>query len=45
MVRYHGVLSSHAKARAEIVPHAPDRAPRQLPLFEGEYPFGEPRLR
>lgn len=25
MVRYHGVLSSHAKARSEVVPH-PDIA-------------------
>ena len=32
MIRYHGVLSSHAKARAEVVPHALE-LPVQLPLF------------
>ena len=32
MVRYHGVLSSHAKARAEVVPHALEQT-AQLPLF------------
>ena len=36
MTRYHGVLSSHAAARAEIVPKKPPAslaAPVQLPLF------------
>jgi hypothetical protein len=33
MVRYHGVLSSRAKARAEVVPTA-EEAPVQLPLFK-----------
>ncbi len=32
MIRYHGVLSSHAKARAEVVPRA-EELPVQLPLF------------
>ena len=32
MIRYHGVLSSHAKARAEVVPHVEEPAV-QLPLF------------
>jgi hypothetical protein len=35
MVRYHGVLSSHAKVRAEIVPHV-EELPVQLPLFKQE---------
>jgi hypothetical protein len=47
VVRYHGVLSSHAKVRAEVVPHAPDRAPKQLPLFESDASIlpPEPRRR
>ena len=32
MIRYHGVLSSHAKARAEVVPQV-EELPVQLPLF------------
>jgi hypothetical protein len=32
MIRYHGVLSSHAKVRAEVVPHV-EELPVQLPLF------------
>ncbi len=32
MIRYHGVLSSHAKVRAEVVPKA-EELPVQLPLF------------
>jgi hypothetical protein len=35
MVRYHGVLSSHAKVRAEVVPKIKVEAPKQLVLFEG----------
>lgn len=35
MVRYHGVLSSHAKVRAEVVPRVED-LPVQLPLFKQE---------
>ena len=38
MVRYHGVLSSHASLRAEVVPEppadAPAPSPRQLDLYE-----------
>jgi hypothetical protein len=38
MIRYHGVLSSHAKLRREIVPDppadAPTPPPRQLLLYE-----------
>ena len=38
MVRYHGVLSSHAKLRSEIVPEPPEGAaappPRQLELYQ-----------
>jgi hypothetical protein len=34
MVRYHGVLSSHAKLRPEVVPKLDDKAPKQLALFE-----------
>jgi hypothetical protein len=34
MVRYHGVLSSHAKLRPEVVPKVDDRGPKQLRLFE-----------
>ena len=34
MVRYHGVLSSHAKVRAEVVPKREDAAAKQLVLFE-----------
>jgi hypothetical protein len=34
MVRYHGVLSSHAKLRPEVVPKVHDKAPKQLALFE-----------
>lgn len=38
MVRYHGVLSSHAALRAEVVPKPPDDAPppppTQLDLFQ-----------
>ncbi len=34
MVRYHGVLSSHAKVRAEVVPKREDGAQNQLALFE-----------
>lgn len=38
MVRYHGVLSSHAKLRSDVVPEPPDDAPapppRQLDLYE-----------
>ena len=33
MIRYHGVLSSHAKARAEVVPKV-EALPVQLPLFK-----------
>jgi hypothetical protein len=33
MIRYHGVLSSHAKARAEVVPKV-EELPLQLPLFK-----------
>jgi hypothetical protein len=36
VVRYHGVLSSHAKVRAEVVPRALRPKPKQLPLFEGD---------
>jgi hypothetical protein len=48
MVRYHGVLSSHAKARSEVVPH-PDVATSpgrvvQLELFgDNESTESEPR--
>ena len=35
MVRYHGVLSSHAKVRAEVVPRV-EELPVQLPLFKQE---------
>jgi len=34
MVRYHGVLSSHAKLRSEVVPKVDDEGPKQLALFE-----------
>jgi hypothetical protein len=34
MVRYHGVLSSHAKVRAEVVPRREAAAAKQLVLFE-----------
>ena len=34
MVRYHGVLSSHAKLRSEVVPKLEDQGPKQLALFE-----------
>lgn len=38
MVRFHGVLSSHARLRAEVVPEPPPDSlalpPRQLALFE-----------
>lgn len=38
MVRYHGVLSSHAKLRSQVVPEPPEGAaappPRQLELYE-----------
>lgn len=34
MIRYHGVLSSHAKLRSEVVPKVEDNGPKQLPLFE-----------
>ena len=34
MVRYHGVLSSHAKVRAEVVPKREDAVAKQLALFE-----------
>ena len=34
MVRYHGVLSSHAKVRAEMVPQVEDAAAEQLARFE-----------
>ena len=34
MVRYHGVLSSHAKVRAEVVPQREAAAAKQLVLFE-----------
>jgi hypothetical protein len=34
MVRYHGVLSSHAKLRSEVVPRLEDSTPKQLALFE-----------
>jgi len=50
MVRYHGVLSSHAKLRSEVVPFpdAPTSTPRvvQLELFAERDPGGhdnEPR--
>ena len=33
MVRYHGVLSSHAKVRAEVVPKREETASVQLALF------------
>ncbi len=33
MIRYHGVLSSHAKLRPEVVPKV-DEGPKQLALFE-----------
>ncbi len=36
MVRYHGVLSSHARARAEVVPRVEDATVVQLPLFKGD---------
>jgi hypothetical protein len=36
MIRYHGVLSSHAKVRAEMVPHV-EELPVQLPLFAQQY--------
>ena len=48
MVRYHGVLSSHAKARSEVVPHldvatSPGRVV-QLELFgDNESTDSEPR--
>jgi hypothetical protein len=34
MIRYHGVLSSHAKLRPEVVPKAEETGPKQLALFE-----------
>ena len=34
MIRYHGVLSSHAKLRSEVVPKLEDQGPKQLALFE-----------
>ncbi|MBL9026497.1 MAG: hypothetical protein JNL21_30145 [Myxococcales bacterium] len=34
MIRYHGVLSSHAKLRSEVVPKVDDKGPKQLALFE-----------
>ncbi len=34
MVRYHGVLSSHGKVRAEVVPKPERAVARQLALFE-----------
>ena len=47
MVRYHGVLSSHAKVRAEVVPQVEDAAAKQLALFEKDTgvlkPEAEPR--
>ncbi len=36
MVRYHGVLSSHAKVRAEVVLRVEDPAAKQLVLFESD---------
>ena len=35
MVRDHGVLSSHAEVRAEVVPKV-EEPPMQLPLFKPE---------
>jgi hypothetical protein len=34
MIRYHGVLSSHAKLRSKVVPKVDDKGPKQLALFE-----------
>ncbi len=34
MIRYHDVLSSHAKLRSEVVPKVDDKGPKQLALFE-----------
>jgi hypothetical protein len=34
MVRYHGVLTSRAKLRSEVVPKVDDEGPKQLALFE-----------
>ena len=36
MVRYHGVLSSHAKVRAEVVPQREAASAKQLVLFESD---------
>jgi len=47
MVRYHGVLSSHANVRAEVVPRVGAPAAKQLALFEKDTgvlkPEAEPR--